>query len=96
MKEVVKIGTRAIISIADKPMLATHRDGYPKSLGRELLRYDQFLKAVIEVAKAHIIDAASSEFSESLKQATELRCMTAKKVARSRTESSALYHPAIL
>jgi hypothetical protein len=29
----LKIGTRAVISIEGKPMLATHWDGYPASLG---------------------------------------------------------------
>jgi hypothetical protein len=58
LKEVVKIGTRAIVSIEGKPMLATHWDGYPSSLGADLLHCDRSAKAVIEVAKAHTIDAA--------------------------------------
>ena len=53
----LKIGTRAIISIDGKPMLATHWDGYPASLGRDLLHSDKSDSAVIEVAKAHTIDA---------------------------------------
>jgi hypothetical protein len=57
---VVKIGTRAIISINGNPMLATHWDGYPSSLGRDLLNCDKAIKAVIEVAKAHTIDAADA------------------------------------
>jgi hypothetical protein len=57
---VVKIGTRAIISIEGKPMLATHWDGYPSSLGSGLLHCDKSIKAVIEVAKAHTIDAADA------------------------------------
>jgi len=55
---VVKIGTRAIVSIEGKPMLATHWDGYPSSLGSDLLHCDKSIKAVIEVAKGHTIDAA--------------------------------------
>ena len=55
--EVIKIGTRALISINGKPMLATHWDGYPSSIGLDLLRCDKSLGAVIEVAKAHTIDA---------------------------------------
>lgn len=54
----IKIGTRAIISINGKPMLATHWDGYPTSLGWDLMNCDKSLKSVIEVAKAHTIDAA--------------------------------------
>jgi hypothetical protein len=63
---VVKIGTRAIISINGKPMLATHWDGYPTSLGRDFLNCDKSLKAVIEVAKAHTIDAADPEILDAL------------------------------
>jgi hypothetical protein len=58
LKEVVKIGTRAIISIEGKPMLATHWDGYPSSLGFELLHCDKSIKTVIEVAKRQTVDAA--------------------------------------
>ena len=39
-------------------MLATHWDGYPSSLGSDLLHCDKSIKAVIEVAKGHTIDAA--------------------------------------
>jgi hypothetical protein len=63
---VVKVGTRAIISVEGKPMLATHWDGYPTSLGRDLLNSDKSVKAVIEVAKAHIIDAADPHLIEAL------------------------------
>jgi len=63
---VVKIGTRAIISINGKPMLATHWDGYPTSLGLDLLRCDKSMKAVTEVAKAHTIDAADPQVIETL------------------------------
>ena len=58
INEVVKIGTRAIISIEGKPILATHWDGYPSSLGVDLLHCERSARAVIEVAKAHTIDAA--------------------------------------
>jgi hypothetical protein len=63
---VVTIGTRAIISIAGKPMLATHWDGYPASLGRNLLHCDTSIEAVIEVAKAHTIDAADARLLDTL------------------------------
>ena len=62
----VKIGTRAIISIDGKPMLATHWDGHPASLGRDLLNCGKSVKAVIEVAKAHTIDAADASLLEAL------------------------------
>ena len=62
----VKIGTRAVISIEGKPMLATHWDGYPTSLGADLLRCDKSIKAVIEVTKAHTIDAADPQLLKTL------------------------------
>ena len=62
----VNIGTRAIISIDGKPMLATHWDGYPASLGRDLLNCDKSVKAAIEVAKAHTIDSADTSLLDTL------------------------------
>ena len=41
-------------------MLATHWDGYPSSLGLDLLHCDRSIEAVVEVAKAHTIDAADA------------------------------------
>jgi hypothetical protein len=38
---VLKIGIRAIISIGGKPMLSTHWDEHPASLGRDLLNCDK-------------------------------------------------------
>ena len=64
--EVVEIGTRAIISIDGHPMLATHWDGNPASLGRDLLNCDKSVKAVIEVARAHTIDSADASLLETL------------------------------
>jgi hypothetical protein len=66
INEVVKIGTRAIISIEGKPMLATHWDGYPSSLGADLLHCERSARAVIDVAKAHTIDAADPRILETL------------------------------
>jgi hypothetical protein len=63
---VVKIGTRAIISIEGKPMLATHWDGYPVSLGRDLLHCDKSIEAVIEVAKSHTIDSTDASLLNTL------------------------------
>jgi len=63
---VVNIGTRAIISIDGKPMLATHWDGNPTSLGRDLLRCDKSIEAVVEVAEAHTVDAADPQVIEAL------------------------------
>jgi hypothetical protein len=48
------------------PMLATHWDGHPTSLGRDLLNCDKSVSAVIEVAKAHTIDAADPQMFEAL------------------------------
>ena len=47
-------------------MLATHWDGYPSSLGRDLLNCDRSIEAVVEVAKAHTIDAADALLLDAL------------------------------
>ena len=47
-------------------MLATHWDGYPASLGADLLDCDRSARAVIEVAKAHTIDAADPRILDTL------------------------------
>lgn len=60
------IGTRAIISIDDKLMIATHWDGYPGSLGIDLLECDKSLKSIIVVAKKHSIDFADKTIREEL------------------------------
>lgn len=55
-----------MISVEGKPMLATHWDGYPASLGSDLLHCDRSIEAVVEVAKAHTIDAADPRILETL------------------------------
>ncbi len=62
----VKIGTRALICIDGKPMLATHWDGHPSSLGKELLDSDQSIEAVLRIAESHTIDAADFSLREDL------------------------------
>jgi len=47
-------------------MLASHWDGHPTSLGRDLLNCDKSVSTVIEVAKAHTIDAADPQLIEAL------------------------------
>jgi len=60
------MGTRALISIQGKPTIATHWDGYPSSLGLDLLRRDKSLGAIIQVAESHTIDAADGSIREGL------------------------------
>jgi len=55
---VIRIGTRALICIDGKPLLATHWDGYPSCLGVALLNCEKTVAAIVEVAKGHTIDAA--------------------------------------
>jgi hypothetical protein len=55
---VIRIGTRALICIDGKALLATHWDGYPSCLGLALLNCDKSMPALVEVAKEHTIDAA--------------------------------------
>ena len=62
----IKIGTRTLISIDGKPILATHWDGYPSCLGLELLNCDKTLPAIIKVAKGHTIDAADHKILQDL------------------------------
>ena len=64
--EVIKIGTRALISINGRPMLATHWDGCPTSLGMDLLHCDKTMGAVIKVAKRHTVAAAHRSIHEDL------------------------------
>jgi len=53
------MGTRAIIRYKNKPILATHWDGYPDSLGVDLLKLKIFdITNIIRVAKKHLIDSA--------------------------------------
>ena len=54
----IRIGTRALIFIGGKPYLATHWDGYPSCLGLRLLESDKTIPAIVDVAKAHTVDAA--------------------------------------
>lgn len=62
------MGTRALTSINGKPIIATHRDGYPSSLGNDLLQSHKSPGAVIRVAERHTIDGAESSIKEDLKQ----------------------------
>ena len=47
-------------------MLATHWDGYPSSLGRDLINCERSIEAVVEVAKTHTIDSADSSILDAL------------------------------
>jgi len=60
------MGTRALISINGKAMIATHWDGYPSALGSEFLQCDKTLGAIIRVAEGHTIDGADSSIREGL------------------------------
>lgn len=60
------MGTRALMSIKGKPMIATHWDGYPSALGSGLLQCDKTLGAVIRVAERHTIDGVDSSIREFL------------------------------
>ena len=63
----IKIGTRTLISIDGKLVIATHWDGYPSSLGLDLLWCDKSLKDVVEVAKRHMVDSADTSILKELK-----------------------------
>lgn len=54
------MGTRAIIRINEKPVFATHWDGYPESLGQDLVKLkNKTISNIMRVAKKHTIDSAS-------------------------------------
>jgi len=52
-------------------MFATHWDGYPASLGRDLLKCDKSLGEVIELAKDHKIDTADRSILRELNGQSE-------------------------
>ena len=64
--KVIRIGTRALICIDGKPLLATHWDGYPSCLGLKLLNCDKRVPTILEAAKEHTIDAADISILEKL------------------------------
>ena len=58
-KKVIHVGTRAVISIKAKLLAATHWDGYPSSLGADLMSLKPSDKAeILDVADKHTIDFA--------------------------------------
>ena len=61
------MGTRAIITIDEKPFLATHFDGYPDDLGFELM-HTKTISDIIGVAKKHIIDFADISLEDIRKE----------------------------
>lgn len=54
------MGTRALISKNGKPFIATHWDGYPSSLGADLLEAGTSDDAILKVAARHSINAAAT------------------------------------
>lgn len=55
------MGTRAIITKEGKPFIATHWDGYPESLGKDLKKMPDLTNgSIIAVAKEHSIDFADN------------------------------------
>ena len=68
-------------------MLATHWDGYPSSLGMELLHCDKTMAALIEVARMYTIDAAHRTILEDLnreriKELAKKHRLTEKKIKK--------------
>lgn len=58
------MGTRAVIKWEDKPMLATHWDGYPKGLGIDLIKAKpKTISNVVKVASHHNIDLIDPKFA---------------------------------
>jgi len=60
------MGTRSLISINGKLMFGTHWDGYPNSLGKNLLNCDRSIESITDVAKTHGIDFAERNIMKNL------------------------------
>ena len=80
------MGTRAVIRIGGEPMIATHWDGDPDCLGKELTNLkDKSIMNLVEVAKEHTIDCVHKSIREELnneriKEIATKHKLTAKKV----------------
>jgi len=62
------MGTRAIISVDGKWKYATHWDGYPTCLGRNLLEAGSYLEAIEKVALERTVDYASEDRASALNE----------------------------
>lgn len=61
------MGTRAVIRFEGKPVFATHFDGYPEGLGKELADAKPKSSAdIFRVAKKHQIDASDPKFAKQI------------------------------
>ena len=59
------MGTRAIITIEGKPVIATHWDGYPDSLGEDLKEMpDLTIESILKVAEKHSVDFMEKSIGE--------------------------------
>lgn len=64
------MGTRAIITKNGEPMIATHWDGYPESLGEDLKNMDEITtESIIKVAELHTIDFIEKSIGETVVEA---------------------------
>ncbi len=63
------MGTRAIITKDGQPLIATHWDGYPESLGKDLSNMiDLSTESLIKVAEGHSIDFIEKTIGEQVKE----------------------------
>lgn len=61
------MGTRAVINFQGKPIFATHWDGDPSSLGKELsAKRPKTPSEIFSIAVKHQIDASSAEFKQKM------------------------------
>jgi hypothetical protein len=89
------MGTRALICMNGKPILATHWDGYPSSLGKELLDSDNSVEAIVRIAEGHTIDAADSSVREKLnrkrvKDLSEKHQLTAEEITEGKRRGNVI------
>jgi hypothetical protein len=81
------MGTRALISIDGKPMIATHWDGNPENLGVQLSVVKPTIENIIEVAKKHTIDSANRSIlrelnNERIRMLMEKHKLTREKIIK--------------
>lgn len=84
------MGTRAMILFEGKPVAATHWDGYPESLGADLVKAKPKSPSdILKVAKGHTIDAADRKYSAKEVDEERIRAIVASAKASGKKISPA-------
>jgi hypothetical protein len=73
----MKMGTRAIVRLNGKLLMATHWDGYPVSLGKDLLKAGNDVTNILKVGSENHIDSVNPKY---LDLANEVSIATQKAI----------------